>query len=250
MSLELYKPSDGAIIDMEVYMSEQLYESSKNPAASKQAVIVLPEIFGMNKFIRVTTDKFAQELNIKSFALDHFYPVTGKSQVYDYGDHEEPMKAMQQVTGEGFVDQFTTALDEIAKANPDTDEFIVCGFCFGGRLSFLTALDDRVKRIVSFYGSRANDPEFYQDKSVIEALCEARGGDQSLKVLALYGDKDPTLPVEARTQTKNLIEAAGINFQEKVYDAGHAFMNFERSDMHSQQTSQKAWADVKDFLKA
>jgi len=230
-------------------MSEQLYRSSKNPESSKTSVIVLPEIFGMNGFIKATTDRFAEELGYKAFALDHFYPVTGVSRVYDYGNHEEPMKAMQQVTGDKFVEQFTTVLDEIQKANPDVSEFVVCGFCFGGRLSFLTGVDKRVQRIMSFYGSNAQTTDFYQGESVVQALCDARSGDESLKVIAVYGETDPTLPEEARAQTKQQIKAAGINFEEKVYSAGHAFMNFERDNMHSAEASRQAWSDVTAFLK-
>src|SRR5579862_84922 len=106
-------------------MKPDLYTSPHNPPSSSKAVVVLPEIFGLNGFIKATTDKFAQELGLKAFALDHFYPVTGDNKVYDYGNHDEPMKAMQQVTGENFVDQFTTALDEIQKDDSNITDFVV-----------------------------------------------------------------------------------------------------------------------------
>lgn len=229
-------------------MSQQLYQSPKNPDTSKTAAVVLPEIFGLNGFIKSTTDRFAQELGYKAFALDHFYPVTGENKLYVYSNHEEPMKTMQQVTGKGFVAQFTTAIDEIQRSNPEVSNFIVCGFCFGGKLAFLTGVDKRVNRIISFYGAGATQPDFYQDKSVIEALCDARKADSRLKVIGFFGDTDQSIPEPARTNTKQLFEAASINYLEKVYSAGHAFMNFERDNMHNAAASKQAWSDVVAFL--
>lgn len=231
-------------------MTEDIYLSSKNPASSTRAVIVLPEIFGMNGFIRSITDRFASELSLKAFALDHFYPISGQSKQYDYNSYDEPLKLMQQVTGDKFVEQFTTALDTISKANQEVKDFIVCGFCFGGRLTFLAGSDKRVKRLVSFYGAGADQANFYQDKTVVEALCQARSSDKSLEILALFGNADESIPEAARSKTMQLIEAAGISYEEKVYSAGHAFMNFERDNLHNKEAAAKAWADVMDFLKS
>lgn len=229
-------------------MAEALYTSAKNPMHSERAVIVLPEIFGMNTFIKATTDRFAEELGVKAFALDHFYPVTGTSQVYPYDSHDEPMKLMQQLSGQDFLDLFTTTLEQISQNNPEIKQFDVCGFCFGGKLAFLTGTDQRISRIVSFYGSRAIDPGFYQNKSAIQTLIDARSKDANLKVLGLFGESDPTIPAEARAETKRLLESARINYLEKVYQAGHAFMNFERENMYAAEASKQAWGDVMTFL--
>lgn len=230
-------------------MAEALYVSPKNPELSERAIIVLPEIFGMNKFIKASTDRFAEELKIKAFALDHFYPVTGTSQVYSYDSHDEPMRLMQQLKGQDFLDLFTTTVDQLTKDNPEITEWIVCGFCFGGKLAFLAGTDKQIDRIVSFYGSRAVDPGFYQEKSVVEALVDARSGDSNLKVLGLFGESDPTIPAEARAETKKILGSTQISYQEKVYAAGHAFMNFERTNLHSATASKQAWNDVLAFLK-
>jgi len=229
-------------------MSEHLYQSSKNPDQSVRAVVVLPEIFGMNKFITATTDRLAEELGVKAFALDHFFPVTGKSQVYSYDDHDKPMQTMQQLTGQQFMDLFKASLDEISNNNPDIKEFVVVGFCFGGKLAFLAATDKRVSKVCSFYGSRSVDAGFYQDKSTVQALVDARREDSSLSVLGLFGESDPTIPPEARAETKKLLTEAQISYEEKVYDAGHAFMNFERANLYSEPAAKQAWADVTAFL--
>jgi carboxymethylenebutenolidase len=226
-----------------------MYTSIKNPPTAERAVIVLPEIFGMNKFIISTTDRFAQELGVKAFALDHFYPVTGQSQVFPYDDHDKPIATMQQLGGQQFLDFFTGALDEIAQANPDVKENVVCGFCFGGKLAFLAGTDKRINRIVSFYGSSSVQPGFIGEDSVIQALTKARQADPHLKVIGMFGKDDPSIPEAARHQIETELKAAGIDYQSKVYDTGHAFMNFERSNLYNEAASRQAWADVLDFLK-
>lgn len=229
-------------------MSEHMYESTKNPQESTRAVVVLPEIFGMNKFITATTDRFAEELGLKAFAIDHFFPVTGKSQVFDYANHDEPIKAMQQLTGAQFMDLFAASLDEIAQKNTEVQEFIVVGFCFGGKLAFLAATDKRVTKVCSFYGSGSTQTGLYPDKSPLQMLAEARQGDTSLSILGLFGESDPSIPAEARTEAKKLLTGAQIAYEEKVYDAGHAFMNFERDNLYSGPSAKQAWADVMAFL--
>jgi len=229
-------------------MEEHLYESPKNPEQATRAAVVLPEIFGMNKFITSTTDRLAEELEVKAFALDHFFPVTGKSQVFGYDDHQKPMETMQQLTGKQFMELFKASLDEIQANNPGVQEFIVVGFCFGGKLSFLAATDKRVTRVCSFYGSGSVNPGLFPDKSPIQMLAEARGKDTSLSVLGLFGETDPSIPAEARAETKKLLTAAEIAYEEKVYATGHAFMNFERDNMYSEPASKQAWADITAFL--
>ena len=231
-------------------MTEQFYQSTKNPDKSDRAVIVLPEIFGMNKFIISTTDRLAEELGVKAFALDHFFPVTGKSQVFSYDDHEAPMGTMQQLSGRQFLDFFIASLDEVTQNNPEVKSFTVVGFCFGGKLAFLAGTDRRVTQIASFYGSRSVQGDFYEGKSVLEALTTSRASDSSLSVMGLFGASDPSLPAEAREETKKAFTAADISYQERVYDAGHAFMNYERTNMHSSEASKLAWADLVNFLQS
>lgn len=226
-----------------------LYSNIKH--VSHRAVVVLPEIFGVTDFIKGVVDKCAEEFQMPAYALDHFYAVTGKFEVFDYAkDAERGMAIMNQMTGEQFMNLFTQALDEIQAEQPDIQEFIVLGFCFGGRLAYLSGVDKRVSRVVSFYGGQPHKEGYYKGMTPVGALAEARKGDEGLAVLGLYGGQDASIPAEDRAKTKQLFGQAGISYTEKVYEqAGHAFFNNARPTMYSAQAAAEAWQAVIDFIR-
>lgn len=230
-----------------------LYASEQNPQHTQatRAVIVLPEIFGITDFIKRTTEKFASEFALPSFALDHFYSVTGKAEVFDYHTGIEQGEAvMGQVTGEGFYKLFTQALDDIQAELSSVKSFVVCGFCFGGRLAYLAGMDKRVAKAISFYGGQPHIPDYYEGKSPIEALVAARQGDSKLAILSFYGGQDESILSDDRAKTKQALLAAKIDYTEKVYDeAGHAYFNDSRTDRYHSEAALASWADIQDFLK-
>ncbi len=228
-------------------MPDYLYHSPKGNQNVNSAVLVLPEIFGLNDFIKATTDRLATELACPAFALDHFYAVTGQNQIFDYSDHEAAFAPAQAMTAGQFLGLLTKALNEIQQQLPTIKALAVVGFCFGGKLSFLAGTDQRITKVASFYGSRPHDG--LVPGGVVTALAKARTQDPHLKVFGFYGQRDASISPADRAQTKQLLTAAGISYQDKIYNAGHAFMNNERPDMYSEAASRQAWADVLRFLK-
>jgi len=216
---------------------------------STKAVIVLPEIFGITDFIKGVTDRIAEEFSLPAFALDHFYSVTGEAEVFDYyGDYSRNMEIMNSMKGEDFYKLFQQALSGIQAEYPTVTEFIVVGFCFGGRLAYLAGMDERVSKVVSFYGGQPHLPNCFDGKSPVEALVDVRGGSR-LKVLAFYGGKDESIPAEDRTETKELLERAKIDYSEKVYEqAGHAYFNDSRLERYNADDAKESWEVIKDFI--
>lgn len=216
---------------------------------STKAVIVLPEIFGITDFIKGVTDRFAEEFSLPAFALDHFYSVTGVAEVFDYyGDYSRNMEIMNSMKGEGFYKLFQQALSDIQAEYPTVTEFIVAGFCFGGRLAYLAGMDARVSKVVSFYGGEPHVPNYFDGKSPVEALVDAREGSR-LNVLAFYGGQDESIPADDRTKTKELLELAKIDYTEKVYEhAGHAYFNDSRPERYNAEAAKESWNVVKDFI--
>jgi carboxymethylenebutenolidase len=224
-----------------------LYSNTKHRAT--KVVIVLPEIFGITDFIKNVTDRFADEFSLSAFALDHFYSATGKVEVFDYyGDYSRNMEIMNNMKGEDFYKLFQQALGEIQAEHPAITEFVVVGFCFGGRLAYLAGMDERVSKLISFYGGQPHAVNYYEGKSPVEALTDARGGSR-LKVLAFYGGQDESIPADDREKTKELLAKAGIRYVEKVYEqAGHAYFNDSRPERYNAEAAAKSWEVVKDFL--
>lgn len=227
-----------------------LYKSSVE-SDSKTAVIVLPEIFGLTDFVTGVADRFAREFSTHAFALDFFYQLTGEPNKFDYEkDREKGHDLMQRMTGEDFVNIFEQAVDHIAAQIPGLESIVVCGFCFGGRLAYMSATESRVKKIISFYGAGANKPNYYSDNSAVELLCETRSNDESLSILSFFGEDDQSIPKSDREKTKQTIEAAGLSYKEVVYaDTGHAFFNDARVAMYNKDSSRKAWQEIIKFIK-
>ena len=125
---------------------------------------------------------------------------------------------------------------------------MVIGFCFGGRLAYLGGLDERVKKIVSFYGAGAHQPEFYATHTPIEALCDARNNDSSLEVLSFYGNQDASIPSVDREKTSEALVAAHIHYQARGVDAGHAYFQQGRPN-YNQAAAHQSQIVLSEFLK-
>ena len=231
---------------------DYLYESQHNSKASvlNTAVVVLPEIFGLTDFITDVADRFANEFNMPSFALDFFYQLTGEPNKFDYSsDMQKGIELMQKMRGEDFLEIFNSTVDKISATYPEVQNIVVCGFCFGGRLAYIAGLNDKVKKKVSFYGAGANQPNYVQEHSSIEALSAKRTNDSNLSILSFYGGVDESIPQEDRTKTKSLLSAASIRYQEVVYaNAGHAFFNNQRPEMYNAKASELAWKTIIGFI--
>lgn len=124
--------------------SPQLYSSPQSRADATRAIIVLPEIYGLNDFVKSVTDRAATELGVQSFGLDHFFAANGQKNEIGYDEHDKGASLMAQVTGERYLELLSLSLDEITQNHPDLQEIVVLGFCFGGKLAYLSGVDPRV----------------------------------------------------------------------------------------------------------
>lgn len=121
------------------------------------AVIVLPEIFGINQHIRDVADFYAEEGYV-ALAPDVFWRVE-KDVELEYSDAERD-KALELLgrfdIDHGVRDILATvaaarALPEVT--GPDGRKAVgVVGFCLGGRLAYLTAARGDVDAAVGYYG--------------------------------------------------------------------------------------------------
>ena len=230
-------------------MKNYLYEQGEEYESS-WAIVAMPEIFGLNQFIKGTVDRLADMHHVPTVALDHMYLGAGESKVYDYvADRETAHHAMVGVHGDAFIKLFSSTVDDIQVAHPTITSIAVIGYCFGGRLAYLSGVDKRVSNIVSYYGAGPHTDNYYEGKTVIQALAAARAHDPHLVVTGLYGGADAGIPETDRARTKEELTAADINYTEVVYPtAGHAFCNHERADRYDAAASTQSIALVDDIL--
>lgn len=121
------------------------------------AMIVLPEIFGINQHIRDVADFYAEEGYV-ALAPDVFWRVEMDVEL-GYSDAERE-KALE-LLGRFDIDQGVRDILATVKAarampevtGPDGRKAVgVVGFCLGGRLAYLTAARGDVDAAVGYYG--------------------------------------------------------------------------------------------------
>ncbi len=217
--------------------------------AGQKAIILLPDIFMSTDYGAATAQEFAKEFSQPVFMLDYFYRLTGQPNAFSTTEPARPFELMQKMTGADFVDIFQRCLKAVRSEYPAITSFSVIGFCFGGRLAYLSGLEPMVKNIVSFYGAGAHQSNYINDKSPIEALTAARSGDVDLKILSFYGTEDPTIIESDRELTKKSLARAKISYQAREYPAGHAYFQSGR-DNYDESAAGKSRQDLKDFFRS
>lgn len=222
----------------------------KTEENSKVGIIMLPDIWGMTEYSQQTAKEFAGQLGMSVYMLDYFYQLTGKPSDFNLqADQSLAVGLMDKMTGEDFVEIFNEAIQEIRLAQPDLESFVVIGFCFGGRLAYLSGISPMVKKIVSFYGAGAHTSNYLEGKTPVEVLCENRNGDKSLRMLSFYGSADSSISASDRELTEKSMADASIDYTEKIYEAGHAYFQPGRTDNYNAAASSASWDDLKSFIK-
>lgn len=212
---------------------------------------MLPDIWSQTPYSVDTAAQFVEKFGMPVYVLDYFYQLTGKVNSFNpQTDQAIAPELMAKMTGEDFVAILDRALEDIKLNQPKLESITVIGFCFGGRLAYLSGLSSEVKKIVAFYGAGAHTDNYYEGKTPIEALCKIRRNDQSLSVLSFYGLQDGSIPESDRQLTAKAFKDAGINYTQKIYDAGHAYFQPGRADMYKEAAANASWVNLENFIKA
>lgn len=228
-----------------------IYESdqNKNYKEAASAILVLPDIFGITDYAKSTAELFANRLELPVYMLDYFYESTDQPTILDPTDQNQAEQAfglMEKYNGELFLKIFNKSIEDIKQVQPTLKSVVVIGFCFAGRLAYLTAANDLVSKIVSFYGGGANKPDFVGGKTAVEFLI-AQSRD-NVKVLSFYGTEDESIPDSDRNQTQDLMTKAEVNYLHKEYGAGHAYFQPGRPN-YNESAATSSWQVLEGFLK-
>jgi carboxymethylenebutenolidase len=192
----------------------------------KGAIVVIQEIFGVNKNIRGTCDGFAQQgyAAIAPALFDR----TKKNFESGYSPEEvaEARKFIANPDLDAMLRDTQAAIDEVKSAGPVG----IVGFCLGGSIAFLAATRlNGLKAAVGYYGGM---------------IAKNAGEKPKCPVMLHFGATDPSIPmtdVEVIKQKRPEIEV-------HVYEsAGHAFSNSDRPNFH-QPSAEIASKRTSDFL--
>src|SRR5439155_27243788 len=92
----------------------------------------------------------------------------------------------------------------------------IVGFCMGGRVTFLVALERALGAAVGFYGGGIVTGRFPQFPTLVD-----RVGELKTPWLGLFGDQDEGIPVADGEQLRKALEGAPVETHIVRYaDAG------------------------------
>jgi len=199
--------------------------------ARHQGMVLIQEWWGIEPHIR----DLAQKL-----AADGF--VVAVPDLYHGKIATEPNEAEKMIMMiAGNVDkaarEIIAALDTVkAMPNVEPKKLGLMGFCVGGFMAYVVASRyPDLGAVVPFYGA-GYDPTPEEVARV------------NAPVLAIYGGKDDSVPMQQIQKLERMYRAAGKDLTVKVYDAGHAFINPSHGD-GNETAAAEAWPLAVNFLK-
>lgn len=200
------------------------------------AIVVVQEAFGVNPHIEDVTRRTA-DAGYYAVAPDVFHR-SGPGSIVEYGDFGKVMDFFKDVSGDEAILTDIGAAIEHCRTNGFTDQRIgIVGFCFGGRVSFLTALHYALGASVGFYGGGIVTGRFPQFPPLLDRV-------QSLQTpwLGLFGDQDASIPVDDVETLRSALRDANVETEVVRYpDAGHGFHCDRRAD-YREDDARDAWA--------
>jgi carboxymethylenebutenolidase len=215
-----------------------LYDAEPDGVA-RGAVVVLQEGFGVTEHIEDVCRRFAAE-GYRAVA-PHLFHRSGDP-VIPYDDLAKCGPPVRELTAEGLEADLEATRSYLFAAGFDAARVAVVGFCMGGSVAFLAAARGPWGAAVSFYGGGVAQGRFG-----IPALVDL-AAELKTPWLGLYGDEDPSIPVE---QVESLRDAAGratVTAEIVRYpEADHGFHCDARGSYH--ETSAKdAWNRTLQWL--
>jgi carboxymethylenebutenolidase len=194
-------------------------------------VLVVHEIFGLTDWVRGICDQLAEN-GVIAVAPDL---LSGQT----YSDVDGARKAISALTKEQIKSDLDAAADYALKIPAGNGALAVCGFCWGGGVTFSYANENpKLKAAYSFYGPAPDEPS-----KVANIPCPVYG---------FYAENDArvgaTIP-----KAEELMKAAGKKYEPVIYKgAGHGFMRegeMPNANEANKKARDDAWTRWKTLLK-
>jgi carboxymethylenebutenolidase len=203
-------------------------------------VIVIPEAYGVNDYIRRVVRDLADE-GYHAVAPDVFHRV-GISEV-PYGDVQKAIEVIGAMRDDEALEDVDAALLLLRASELDDHDIGVVGFCMGGRLSFLVALERALGAAVGFYGGGIVSSRGPTRPALIERVTELRA-----PWLGLFGDDDRSIPIDDVETLRDGLRAASVETDVVRYaGAGHGFHCDHRAD-YAPHAAADAWRRTISWL--
>ena len=219
----------------------------ERPQKPRSLVLVLPEVFGINSWLRDVTSRLVAAghgvLVMPLFArtapeLDVGYDAAGLAEGRQHRD---------AVTAAGFQRDVDAVIGWLAQEQELAHLPLAgLGFCFGGHLAWHLAMRPELQATVSFYGARVSSFSPGGGAPTLQ-LAEKIAG----RLLVWLGADDPLMPAVEQQAISASLQAADPSAERLqcriASAAGHGFMCSQRSDFNS-TAAEQGWKTVLELL--
>ena len=204
----------------------------------KYVSIVLPEVFGINHWIRSFSEKLAQQ-NVSVLAL----PLYGRTAPnLDLAYSEEDLKLGRHhknlTTLKNIIEDVSAAINWVKEKYP-LKKISIIGFCFGGHAAFIASSLKGIESSFCFYGAGVVSLRNDTNSAPIDLLEKVSG-----KLNFICGTSDDLIPLRDRLEIKKRfkkLDPFGKRFSYvEIERADHGFMCEER-DSFDKNASLIGW---------
>jgi len=194
----------------------RLYEA-KPAGEARGAVIVIQEAFGVNDHIEDVTRRFA-DVGYHAVAPEVFHRA-GANKTAPYDDFSQVLPLFEGLTDQAFLVDVDATVAHLGDAGFGPEQIGIVGFCMGGRVTFLVALERALGAAVGFYGGGIVTARFPQFPALVDRVEELK-----TPWLGLFGDQDQGIPVADVEQLRDALERAPVDTHVVRYEeADHGF---------------------------
>lgn len=200
---------------------------AQRDGAPRGGVVVIQEIWGVNKWVRSVADRFARHgyLAVAPRMFDRLQPGFESE---NYGPDHFPMvgEMMKSFSNDAAMRDIEAAVTAAA----DGGKVGITGYCFGGRMSWLAA----------HHGLGLSAASGYYGGGVPNYI----GLEPAIPLEMHFGDRDKGIPLEQIEALKARWPAVPVY----VYAADHGFCNSDRPQNFNEAACTKASARTLAFF--
>ncbi len=224
------------------------------------AVIVFPEIFGVNSNIRDITELIAKQGYVAVAPAMYQRIAPGFDVGYDpvnVGYSEEAYRLgllyYQQVKYQEILSDIQATIAYLKTLpNVNTDCIGTIGFCFGGHVAYMAATLPDIKATASFYGGGITTSCYGEDTPTVNRTSEIKGA-----IYAFFGTRDSLVSQEENEKIEAELKKHNINHRIFRYDAGHGFFHgffkdqyplIEQHPSYNPEAAPDAWKHVLELF--
>jgi carboxymethylenebutenolidase len=212
-----------------------------------RVVIVLPEVFGVNAWVRSVADRIAAA-GVPALAMPLFARTAPELEL-GYGPEQlaEGRRHKDATSTDQILADLAAAIAWLQSNLQSNLEIIVVGFCFGGHAALLAASLPQVSQAFDFYGAGVVQGRPGGGAPSLELLPQVPG-----QLTCLCGSADPLIPAADRAAIASALLAADPSGQRLRYreleGADHGFMCEARTSFNP-AAAEQGWQVLLEALR-